>query len=113
MVEFITKGYEPRRKTKTQVENNSRQTAVLGGQTRACQKNKTCQSSSTVLYSLSGASKEGEKGEELLDAKGRDMPFLKLAMSKMSSIISVMGMNVNPSTAIFQMIHIFSYHIPF
>ena len=57
--------------------------------------------------------KKEKKGEELLDAKGRDMRVLKLAMSKMSSIISVMGMNVNPSTAIFQMIHIFSYHIPF
>ena len=42
-------------------KNNSRQTAVLGGQTRACQKNKNCQSSSTVLYSLSGTSQEGEK----------------------------------------------------
>ena len=35
MVEFITKGYEPRKKTKTQLENNSRQIAVLSGQRRA------------------------------------------------------------------------------
>ena len=27
--------------------------------------------------------KKEKKGEELLDAKGREMPFLKLAMSKM------------------------------
>ena len=31
MVEFITKGYEPRKETETQVENNSRQIAVLSG----------------------------------------------------------------------------------
>ena len=46
--------------------------------------------------------KKEKKDEELFDAKGRDMRFLKLAMSKMSNIISVMGMNVNPSTAVSQ-----------
>ena len=35
MVEFITKGYEPRKKTETQVESSSQQIAVLSGQRRA------------------------------------------------------------------------------
>ena len=32
-------------------------------------------------------------GEELLNAKGRDMPFLKPAKSKLSSIISAVIVN--------------------
>ena len=87
---------------------------MLGGQTRAGQKKKKFARVPALFYILYLLhQKKEKKGEELLDAKGRDMRFLKLAMSKMASIISVMGMNVNPSTAISQMIHIFSYHIPF
>ena len=62
MVEFITKGYEPRNKTETQVENNSRQTAMLSGQMRASQKKKLPEFQHYFIFSyLSGASKEGEK----------------------------------------------------
>ena len=58
MVEFIARGYEPRKKTEKQQPANCR----VGWPNKGWSKEKkTCQSSSTVLYSLSGASKEGEK----------------------------------------------------
>lgn len=96
MVEFITKGYEPRKKTETQVESSSQQIAVLSGQRRAGhQVWRICRSFSIVLFSLIYLAhrKKDKKGEELLNAKGRDMPFLKLAMSKMSSIIPAVIVN--------------------
>ena len=65
-------------------KNNSRQTAVLGGQTRAGQKKKKLARVPALFYILYLVhQKKEKKGEELLDAKGREMPFLKLAMSKM------------------------------
>ena len=71
MVEFIARGYEPRKKTK----NNSRQTAVLGGQTRAGQKNKKLARVPALFYILYLVhQKKEKKGEELLDAKGK-CPF--------------------------------------
>ena len=48
---------------------------------------------STHHYNLENNIFQVKKGEELLNAKGRDMPFLKLAMSKMSSIISAVIVN--------------------
>ena len=53
MVEFITKGYEPRNKTETQVENNSRQTAMLSGQTRKKKKKKVIARVPALFYILS------------------------------------------------------------
>ena len=112
MVEFIARGYEPRKKTEKQQPANCR----VGWPNKGWSKEKNLpEFQHCFIFSIWCIKRRRKKGEELLDAKGRDMRFLhvKLAMSKMSSIISVMGMNVNPSTAISQMIHIFSYHIPF
>ena len=96
MVKFITKGYEPRKKTETQVENNSRQISVLSGQRRDGIKFGEFAGVSALFYILLSIwrIKRGTKrGEELLNAQGRDMSFLKLAMSKMSSIISAVIVN--------------------
>ena len=110
MVEFIARGYVPRKKTEKQQPAN----CCVGWPNKGWSKEKKFARVPALFYILYLVhQKKEKKGEELLDAKGRDMRFLNLAMSKMSSIISVMGMNVNPSTAISQMIHILSYHIPF
>ena len=60
-------------------ENNSRQTAVFGWS-----KEKKLARVPALFYILYLVhQKKKKKGEELSDAKGREMPFLKLAMSKM------------------------------
>ena len=74
MVEFIARGYEPRKKTEKQQPANCR----VGWPNKGWSKEKkTCQSSSTVLYSLSGASKEGEKRRGVFRCKREGYALFK------------------------------------
>ena len=80
MVEFIARGYEPRKKTEKQQPANCR----VGWPNKGWSTEKKLASVPALFYILYLVhQKKEKKDEELLDAKGREMPFLKLAMSKM------------------------------
>ena len=80
MVEFIARGYEPRKKTEKQQPAN----CPVGWTKKGWSKEKKLARVPALFYILYLVhQKKEKKGEELLDAKGREMPFLKLAMSKM------------------------------
>ena len=68
MVEFITKVYEPRKKTETQVENNSQQIAVLVGWSLSLANLPEFQQCFIFSY-ISDASKEGQKGQRAFKCK--------------------------------------------
>ena len=74
MVESITKGYKPRRKTETQVENNSRQIVVLSGQKRVIKFGEFA-GVPALIYIL--ASKEGEKGRGAFKCKREGYALFK------------------------------------
>ena len=92
MVEFIARGYEPRKKTEKQQPANCR----VGWPNKGWSKEKKLARVPALFYILYLVhQKKEKKGEELLDAKGMSMAmrFLKLAMSKISSIISAVIVN--------------------